>query len=83
MNEKPVCLYNEETGFDDFIPRVVVPKLMEVIAESGISFYAAKQVPEELGKAIESMCNISLESTRFKVQKLDPYLSTPWLFPRQ
>lgn len=54
---------HERTICDDLIP-----KILKVIEESGISYHEAATVPRELETAIESNILKAMHFTKFKVQ---------------
>ena len=50
------------------IRKVLVPKILKVIEESGISCHEAATIPDELAAAIESNLLKTMHFTRFNVQ---------------
>ena len=62
---KPVSLRDGCGGHNDYIRKNVIPKMLKVLEESGLSFNDAKLVPGELATVIELVCTSTLESNRF------------------
>ena len=64
-DRKPVSLQDGCGGFNNYIRENVIPKMLKVLEESGLSYNDAKLVPGELAVAIEVVCTNALESNRF------------------
>lgn len=65
--EKPLCLEND-TGVDmypQYIDENIIPKMLQVIEDSRLSFRDARLIPEILKHAITIKEEAFLQSTRF------------------
>ena len=70
MSNFPVSLIDNNGMYNNFIYTDVIPKLLDVIAESGLSFKDAKAVPKALDFAINSVCEDALAENRFALAKV-------------
>ena len=65
MNERPVTLIDADGRYNNYVHTDVVPKLLQVIQESGLSYSDAKAVPKALEIAINLVCEDALAARRF------------------
>lgn len=70
LNDIPISLHDGNGGYDySPIYNGVIPKLLEVIAASGLSGTDAEKVPEFLDRAIKAENINSLATRRFTYRK--------------
>lgn len=65
-NNAPVSLYDGNGGYTTYIRDKVIPSLLRVIEESGLSFEDAKLVPQALAVSIDESVLKMNSTTRFK-----------------
>lgn len=64
-NNSSTHLFDGAGGYNTFIQDHVVPKLLKVIEQSGLSFEDAKRVPPALMLAIDHSISEMIGSTKF------------------
>lgn len=70
MSEYPVSLVDADGRYNNLVYTEVVPKLLEVIQESGLSYSDAKSVPKALEVAINLVCDDALATRRFMAKNV-------------
>lgn len=65
-NNAPVSLYDGNGGYNTYIQDKVIPDLLLIIEQSGLSFEDSKLVPAALSRAIEESILKMTSSTKFK-----------------
>ena len=70
LTNVPISLYDGNGGYTRYIHDTVVPNLLRVIEESGLSFEDAKSIPQALASSIEESILKMNSTTRFKAGSL-------------
>lgn len=69
MNNELVSLYDDSAAYTFYIEREIIPKILEILKNSNLSFADTMKVPSILERFLLSVQEGHLEQTRFVINR--------------